>query len=114
MATNQCKSCGGVYVDVQADGSSYFHACPPLVEYFDDTKLPITRADAQGILLLGGKVYERIVERPNKRDENPDPRVTRAPGGAPMKSPGDGVAAVNRVVDPLAGAVLLDGAAPRP
>lgn len=26
----KCRSCGGEYVDVQADGSPYFHACPPL------------------------------------------------------------------------------------
>jgi len=26
----QCKACGGIYNPVLADGSAYFHACPPL------------------------------------------------------------------------------------
>lgn len=26
----RCKACGGVYAPVQADGSAYFHVCPPL------------------------------------------------------------------------------------
>lgn len=26
----RCKACGGVYTPVQADGSAYFHVCPPL------------------------------------------------------------------------------------
>lgn len=51
----QCLSCGGVYQPIQPDGMLYFHACPPL-----------TTADPT-----------RIMERPDKRDEN------LAPGGTP-------------------------------
>lgn len=25
-----CKACGGVYNPIQADGTQYFHVCPPL------------------------------------------------------------------------------------
>lgn len=28
MATYRCRSCGSVYIDPQADGMAYFHACP--------------------------------------------------------------------------------------
>lgn len=30
MSRVQCNACGGVYDQRQADGSPYFHACPPL------------------------------------------------------------------------------------
>jgi hypothetical protein len=26
----KCKACGGVFQSIQADGTQYFHACPPL------------------------------------------------------------------------------------
>lgn len=29
MSINQCTSCNGMYATVQADGSRYFHVCPP-------------------------------------------------------------------------------------
>jgi len=62
----QCGSCGGVYQDLMADGSLYFHACPPL------------EVDPRG----------RVVERPDKRNEN---LVMGEPGEAPrMKAEGRG------------------------
>lgn len=47
----QCLTCGGVYSPVSADGSSYFHACAPVVD-------PVTGA---------------ATVRANTRNENPPP-----------------------------------------
>lgn len=67
----RCKSCGGTYVPVGADGLTYYHACPPV---WDDSN-------------------KRYVERADKRDENV--RVTgHDKDGRPIvepKSPGKGV-----------------------
>jgi hypothetical protein len=30
MPRVQCQTCGGVYSPLQADGTEYYHACPPL------------------------------------------------------------------------------------
>lgn len=45
----RCRSCGGVYPDTQANGSTYHHACGPMPR---DRKQPLL-----------------IVERADKRDE---------------------------------------------
>src|SRR5207253_3211002 len=56
--------------DLLPDGLHYFHSCPPVRELLDDTGTPIDAATAAGIQKIGGVVYERFVERLNKRDEN--------------------------------------------
>lgn len=62
-----CNSCQGVYSDVQADGSIYFHACPPLPP------------DKKG----------NVPDRADWRDENlARPRHIRVPW---IKSEGHGV-----------------------
>jgi ssDNA-binding Zn-finger/Zn-ribbon topoisomerase 1 len=78
----KCNSCGGTYSQVQADGSRYFHACPP-----------IPNPGYQPDPTKGAVVLQQTIERPNKRDENVagiDP-VTKQPI---MVSPGTGVTSV--------------------
>lgn len=88
----QCLSCLGEYDDPQADGSRYFHACPPLTrikirhadgreELVSNRLLPIDVAEAaRGAgaeltfappLPLGAEFVEEVfIERPDARDEN--------------------------------------------
>lgn len=47
----RCRSCGGVYPDTQAQGTTYHHACPPLPR---DRKHPLVTVER------GGKRDERI------------------------------------------------------
>ena len=58
MAT-KCNACGGTYEPIQADGSRYFHACPPIAN-------PAYNADPT----KGAVDMREHVERPDKRDEN--------------------------------------------
>ncbi len=46
----KCLTCGGVFDPVQADGTSYFHVCPPNVD----------------------KITSATAPRANARDENVD------------------------------------------
>jgi hypothetical protein len=63
----RCGSCGGEYIDVQRDGTIYFHSCGPLPRNADGSQ----------------------PERPNKRDENV--RQVRPTWPAEITSEGDGV-----------------------
>jgi hypothetical protein len=108
----QCRTCGGVYDQVGADGLTYYHACPPLsiAELRDAlakktlTLSPqqqqrldaATQLDAQTPLPADSPsrvesfLASLTVERPNKRDENVVPPAN--PGDkATMKAPGAGV-----------------------
>jgi hypothetical protein len=58
MSRYRCLSCGGRYDSEEADGSLYFHACPPLA------------VDSTG----------KVIERPDRRDEN---AVKQVDGGEP-------------------------------
>lgn len=66
----RCRTCGGIYDPVQADGMLYFHACPPLQQ------VKIRRGAAELLVnpdrvLPGDIVLDRVqVARPNRRDEN--------------------------------------------
>ena len=110
LAFKKCNACGAVYPPVQADGGSYFHRCPPVPTFFDDTKTPIDRATADGIVKLGGKVYRVDVDPLNLRDENvvPNPANPKAPG---VKAAGAGAVDFMPPVDPTAGATIIDGSA---
>ncbi len=55
MARLRCRTCGGVFESVQADGLAYYHACP----------------------VQGGRDPQPGRERPNRRDENIDPAKAR-------------------------------------
>lgn len=77
MATYQCKTCQGVYVDPQRDGMRYFHACAPIHNPAYDAQFDI---DDEGNRVAKGAIDPNIpemLERPNKRDEN----VERKPDG---------------------------------
>jgi hypothetical protein len=76
----KCKSCGGVYEPIGADGTQYFHACAPV------HRAKVKRADGSIILVDLGDVRvddERLddvlEERADKRDENVVP-VEGKPG----------------------------------
>jgi len=89
----QCRSCGGTYEPIQADGSLYFHACPPLSgaelkAAVDAGKVtlpidPVTNAPETVDVAVSRRVYERF----NKRDEN----IV----GGKARSDGDGVKTVS-------------------
>ncbi len=59
MPAFRCNSCQGTYRDTQADGTLYFHACPP-------TPNPLFQPDTAKPL----PDPRESIERPNKRDEN--------------------------------------------
>lgn len=63
----KCNSCGATYFPVQADGTAYFHACPPEI---------ITHAICDP--KTGAVVTpEKREPRTNTRNENPHPESTR-------------------------------------
>lgn len=88
----RCKSCGGEFEPKNRDGSSYFHACPPVsmvrVERagaWQDVPLSdLKPTDSINVVRDGATVKtlvaallpddqrqgDTFVERPNKRDEN--------------------------------------------
>jgi hypothetical protein len=76
----QCVSCGGVYQPTQADGTTYFHACP-------DTKLvtPAVIDKATGDVTKPA-VYQALA---NRRNENI--RVDPDTGKATIIAAGGGV-----------------------
>lgn len=112
MATLQCKSCGGVYDDVQRDGIRYFHACAPvtrvaveragsptvvdLKDVKPDDTITVTRSGATTKTTVStaqagdARLGDTIVERPNKRDENVTGPPAKPGDPAPIKSPGAG------------------------
>jgi len=108
----KCNVCGGVYEQKLADGTMYFHACPPLSEAEIRTQLQqktLQLTPAQQKLLddaakldadpnapkvdrsrVDQAISSLTIERPNKRDENV--AGVGAPGQpAVQKSPGTGV-----------------------
>lgn len=89
----QCKTCNGTYPDVQADGTRYFHACPPLSDAEVKTALALPADDAVLTKLQRDQVAAAPRARANARDEN---ITTTAPSktAAPMKAPGAGVTTV--------------------
>lgn len=75
MAKYQCKVCGGVYLNPQRDGTSYFHSCAPIHNPVYDAQFTI---DDKGDLVPKGIINPAIpdmLERPNKRDENVEVKV---------------------------------------
>lgn len=73
MAKFQCRSCGGIYVDPQPDGSRYFHACSSLVEEFDRDGVLLTPDQAAALRKADQPVTRVERRRSNHRDENIDP-----------------------------------------
>lgn len=103
----KCNSCGGTYEPILSDGMRYFHRCPPVAEYFDATRTPITRAQAEAIMRVGGTYFVRYVDRPNLRDENVT-GARDAQGQAMMTAAGAGAIDIPPPPpDPLEGAVRV-------
>lgn len=110
----KCKACGGVYVDVQPDGTQYFHACPPLsvpelraaIAKGTVTLAPVdaARLKAAADLDLATPPPEGeapradlvlaslVIARPNARDENLLATTEKNKGA--IKAAGAGVVAV--------------------
>ncbi len=110
----KCKACGGVYADVQADGTQYFHACPPLnvAELRDGIAkgtVVLSASDAARLTAAanrdlvnppaGGEVPQAdlvlaglSIPRPGARDENLVSTAEKNKGA--IKAPGAGVIAV--------------------
>ena|SRR6059036_566948 len=97
--TLRCLSCGGVYVDVQRDGTTYQHGCPELsdAEVKQALKLPALDED------LDEAQRKQLVEadrtRPNARDERPRrPAIQPDDKPAPvvLRSEGLGVVELSR------------------
>jgi len=66
----RCLSCGGTYEPVQADGSTYFHACPEAFAYVDvKTGRELTPDEARAVA-DGATVRREARPRPDARDEN--------------------------------------------
>lgn len=108
MNTLKCTGCGGVYVDHQADGTEYYHVCPPLAPHdvralLAAGKTPLSpaqvaelaRQDAlappAGVLLADwhpGDAYllNLMLPRPGARNEN----ITVVNGQAQPIAPGAG------------------------
>ena len=107
----QCLSCGGIYSPTNADGTAYYHACPPL------SAPELAAVVAKGkIALPAGETVDvaiarRSYERANKRNENP-PSTSPADAGK-LTSPGAGVVDVAALPTPTVvvnAAISRDGA----
>jgi hypothetical protein len=77
----QCNACGGVYAPIQADGTEYYHVCPPLYEFVNTDTGEIVPRDVAVATKDGSKIGTRELPRPNHRDENV---VVSSKAGAPV------------------------------
>ena len=98
MATLQCRSCGGKYVDVLPDGMRYFHHCPPL------SAPELAAAVAAGAVALppGETVQQALRRRTYQRKGQRDENVLRGddPGQPPRnKAEGKGVVTLPEAAD---------------
>jgi hypothetical protein len=88
----RCNTCLGEYDTVQPDGLAYFHVCPGI------PALVVREKDGSQTLVKPGDegdrqvVGERVLERPNTRDERPvvNPRT----GQTDVRKPGAGTTAI--------------------
>jgi hypothetical protein len=51
MARWRCNACRGTYTDTQADGSTYFHSCPPYHADQAGTLIPIVNPRNENLAL---------------------------------------------------------------
>lgn len=84
----KCKACGGVFQPVQADGTQYFHACPPLSAAELDAAVTGGKVVLPNGETVSDAISRRIYERANKRDENLVSTLAKDAGT--MKSAGAG------------------------
>lgn len=112
----QCLTCRGVYEPQTADGLEYYHACPPVLlvavtragaplEVFSTDVQPtdtinVLRAGAVVPALVAAleagdqRLGDRLVPRPDARDENIDP--AKPAGRSRARAEGKGTADVRR------------------
>jgi hypothetical protein len=113
MALLKCNACGGEYRDVQKDGTSYQHVCPPEIvlrlrdPFGNEEELAI--AQCAGLELLDAEAVKAITDkgetlkadqreilarrdrrRADRRDENPDLGIVRKDGTHPPRLEGAG------------------------
>lgn len=104
----QCRTCRGIYLDVDPDGVRYFHACPPL------SLAELEAAVAAGTVQLerdetpATAHASRVFPRPTGRDENIDlakvAAVRRPDGSRPRElTPDTLIKAAGTGVDVLPG-----------
>ena len=72
-----CRSCGGRYEPIGADGARYFHACPLRRRVKVRRGAAELLVDLDQVLDTDVRLAELDVERPNRRNEN----VRRDPDG---------------------------------
>lgn len=85
----QCVTCGGIFHDVQADGVSYFHTCPPLSDAEVGVALGYPADQSTWTKAQRAAVAATPRTRDNHRDEN-RPGTAHADAGK-LKAPGLGV-----------------------
>lgn len=86
----ECRSCGGTYQPIGADGVRYFHSCPPLSRHEFEAAVHAGTIVPRPLESIDDAFARRLWPRSNPRDEN----VTRAPApGQPaaMKHAGAGI-----------------------
>lgn len=87
----QCKTCLGTYLSPQANGTRYFHACPPLTDEEVIAALAINVDRTKWTPLEAQTFAAASRVRPNARNENaPDvatlkPTIDAVPTGDPAK-----------------------------
>ncbi len=89
----QCNACGGTYHTTNADGTLYFHSCPPLSAPELAAKVAAGKVTLPAGETVEDAIARRRYERANKRDENVS-GATDAKGKALPKAAGDGVRTV--------------------
>lgn len=88
----QCRTCGGIYDDIGADGIAYNHVCPPI------PAAKVRRLDGSIVIVARDQVAkddvvlsELMLTRRNARNENPDVSQKAVDGKRPIVSDGAGV-----------------------
>lgn len=66
----RCRTCGGTYHDHLADGTEYYHACPPLSDWEVARVLGLPADSSTWTEAQRVEVQRADRTRPNARDEN--------------------------------------------
>lgn len=85
----ECNACHGQYEPIQADGTQYFHRCPPLSAHELEAAVTAGKVTLPAGETTDDAVALRSYERANLRDENL--RATRGKDAKAMKAEGAGV-----------------------
>jgi hypothetical protein len=64
----QCSTCHGTYSPVQADGTLYFHACPPVVDKVTGVATPMPNARNENVPTLA-TLQPQIAAVPKSADQ---------------------------------------------